>query len=239
MLRTLIVNPSELTGSLMAAALRSEGDMRVVDYYTSCGEALPRIGSHTCDILLTSANLPEQELIHLIDQISREHSDIKIVVTDCTEHKNQVLTYVSAGASGYICDGTSLKQMVETLRTIWRGEAVVSPKIAAAIMNRIAELSRRSAISSVDVSTVSELTRRQSEILTLVAKGLSNLEIAEQLYIEVGTVKNHVHSILKKLDVSSRREAARIYHQAQKSQPISAHQPSSAGWTLQEAQVMQ
>ena len=212
--------------------------MRVVDYFTSCGEALSAIGSHTCDILLASANLPDQELLHLIDQVAQAHGNIKIVVTDCAERKNQVLAYVSAGAAGYICDGTSLQELVGTLRTVWQGGAVVSPTIAAAIMNRLAELSRRGAITTTNVSAIDDLTRRQREILGLLAQGLSNLEIAEQLYIEVGTVKNHVHGILKRLDVSSRREAARLHHHAQKAHALSTpiDGAASAGWMLPETQ---
>ncbi len=238
MLRTLIINPSELTANIMAATLRSEDDMRVVDYFTTCGEALPCIGSHTCDILLVSAQLPHPELVALIEQVSQAYDSIKIVVTDCSERQNQVLTFVTAGAAGYICDGTSLAEMVSTLRTIWRGGAVISPTIAAAIMNRLADVSRRAALTSPDMSAVDELTRRQSEILMLVAKGLSNLEIAERLYIEVGTVKNHVHSILKKLDVSSRREAASLHDRAQSARLLNATAATAnKGWVPQEARA--
>jgi DNA-binding NarL/FixJ family response regulator len=98
-------------------------------------------------------------------------------------------------------------ELLRNIRAAYRGEALVSPEIAGALMSRVTELAQIFAeVTSIPESV--ELTSREHEVLKLVAKDLSNQEIADRLVIEVGTVKNHVHSILQKLNASSREDAA-------------------------------
>jgi DNA-binding NarL/FixJ family response regulator len=94
------------------------------------------------------------------------------------------------------------------VRAAQRDAALVSPRIAAALMSRISELANWGPETDTGAASIEALTPREREVLGLVAQGLSNKEIAERLYIQTGTVKNHVHNIFKKLDVSNREEAA-------------------------------
>ena len=98
--------------------------------------------------------------------------------------------------------------MLQHVRAAHDGEAIVSPDIAAALMDHISELAQISSQTDIDPSAYAELTPREREVLDLIGEDSSNRQIAEKLFIEVGTVKNHVHNILKKLDVSNRHEAA-------------------------------
>jgi DNA-binding NarL/FixJ family response regulator len=102
----------------------------------------------------------------------------------------------------------SVDELLSRIRAAQRGRALVSPKIAAALMSRVTELAQLFADIESGINEAVDLTPREHEILELIGQDLTNQEIADLLVIEVGTVKNHVHSILQKLDVSSREGAA-------------------------------
>ena len=98
-------------------------------------------------------------------------------------------------------------ELLQNIRSTAQDKALITPEIAALLMERVARLSEKLAAMSVDISDYEELTEREREVLDLVAAGRTNQQIADALVIEVGTVKNHVHNILTKLKVHSRRDA--------------------------------
>ena len=118
------------------------------------------------------------------------------------------MRYIEAGALGYVLRTDSVAELLHNIRAAFKENALVSPSVAAALMARIAELSEKLTDLGVDASDYEELTPREKEILNYIAAGLTNQEIADLLVIEVGTVKNHVHNILNKLNVHSRQDAA-------------------------------
>jgi DNA-binding NarL/FixJ family response regulator len=195
-------------GNVIAAALEDEPDIKVVGIVTSPEEALEIVKTNIVDVALVSTRLPEQGAIKLTSAISELAPATKVLALGLTEEKKRVLRYVEAGATGYILKDDSLDDLIETVRAAQEGKVFVSPQIAAAMMERLSDLAQM--FSDVENSVTDEagLTPRELEVLGLIGEGLTNQQIAEQLVIEVGTVKNHVHSILEKLGVSSRGEAA-------------------------------
>ena len=137
---------------------------------------------------------------------------MKVIVTGLSDSEAAILQYIEAGVSGYVLRDDSVETMLTTIRAVHAGEAVISPSVAAALMARLAELAElaKAAGGNSPVTTsdaLPDLTPREREVLSLIALGLSNSEIAERLTLELGTVKNHVHHILEKLNVSSRQDA--------------------------------
>jgi DNA-binding NarL/FixJ family response regulator len=122
------------------------------------------------------------------------------------------LTYIEAGAAGYVLKEASVEDLVENIRAVADGQALVSPVIARTLMERVADLVRICDDLGITVGGIAELTRRETEVLELIAQGKTNQEIADEMIIELGTVKNHVHNLLKKLNVSNRAEAARYFN---------------------------
>ena len=100
------------------------------------------------------------------------------------------------------------EELLQNIRAAYADKALVSPSMAAVLMEQIAELAQMSSRIRLQPSAYNELTPRELEVLALIDKGLTNREIGERLFIEVGTVKNHVHNLLTKLDVGSREDAA-------------------------------
>ena len=206
MIRVLLVNETLLVSNVIAAVLEDEPDIEVVGRATTAGEALAHV--HECDVVLVSTSLPDGEALRLTEEITEADPEAKIVVLGLVESKENVLRYVEAGAAGYVPRDDSVADLVQRIRAAYRDKAMVSPEIAAALMSRLAELAQVFAEVHAGVADAGELTRRELEVLELIGQGLTNQEIAERLVIEVGTVKNHVHSILDKLNVRSRRDAA-------------------------------
>ena len=119
-----------------------------------------------------------------------------------------IMGYINAGAFGYVLRDDSIHELLANIRAASEDKAIVTPALAARLISRIAELSDKLSEVGIDPTDYEELTPREREILTLIGDGLTNQEIADRLVIELGTVKNHVHSILEKLNVNSRKDAA-------------------------------
>lgn len=128
-----------------------------------------------------------------------------------------VLACIEAGAVGYVPREASLDELADAVRRAVRGEPLASPHVIATLMRRVANLA-----ANRDPASVGDLTTRELEVVGLIEKGLSNKEIAAQLSIAVATVKNHVHSILEKLKVQRRGEAASLLRSSDSNGPTVA-----------------
>jgi two-component system, NarL family, response regulator LiaR len=208
MIRILLVNEIQLISNVIAVALEDETDLHVIGQATSVDEALAFIINNDVDVALVSTRLPDQGALQFTRSLSKSNSQIKVIVLGLNEVKEQILPFIEAGAVGYLLKDDSVQHMIECIRNAQENQAIVSPKMAAVLMSRVVELARLLAEIKPAVYETNGLTPREMEVLSLIEKGMSNQEIADRLFIEVGTVKNHVHSILEKLEVGSRNDAA-------------------------------
>lgn len=208
MIRILIVHPTRLICSLYASVLEERPNMEVVAQATSKKEALSKLHSSGCNLVLVSATLEDNGALQLTKDIAQNYPEIKVLVVGLPESKYVILQYVMAGASGYVLQDVTVERLFKNIQAAQEDKALVSPMMAAALMEHVAELANISARPYLQPDAYSELTGRELEVLELIDEGLTNQEIADRLFIEVGTVKNHVHNILKKLDVASREDAA-------------------------------
>jgi len=128
----------------------------------------------------------------------------RVVVLGVREVEDDVIACAEAGVSGYVTREASLDELTDVVESVARGESPCSPRISALLLRRVAETAGRGR----GVPAAERLTRREAEIVGLIDEGLSNKQIAGRLSIEPATVKNHVHSILEKLQVERRAEAA-------------------------------
>jgi len=208
MIRVLLVNETRLICNILTSALEDEPDITVIGSAITVDEAIAKLKDEIVDVTLVSTRLPNRGALQILQTISDISPETKALVLGLTENKERVLHYVEAGAIGYVLKDDSVDDMIEAIRAAQAGKSLVSPKIAAALMERVAELAQLFANVESGVADTTSLTIREKEVLDLLAQNKTNQEIAEELVIEVGTVKNHVHSILQKLGVRSREEAA-------------------------------
>jgi len=210
MIRVLLINETPLTCSAITSVLEEEADMTVVGCAHSPAEAV--VLSAGCDVALVSTGLGHARALELVYLLKEATPRAQVLVLGLTESREQVLQFVQAGVTGYILAEDSVEDMVARIRSACEGHALVSPKIAGALMRRLGELARQASRPAATMGTNGDagkdLTPRELEILALIAEGMSNRQIAGELVIEVGTVKNHVHNVLQKLEVNSREDAA-------------------------------
>ena len=208
LINLLLVNETLLMGNVIAAALEGEPDINIVGCVISIDEALDIVREKEVDVALVSTRLPDLGALKLTNAITELKPSTKVLALGLTEEKQNVLRYVEAGATGYVLKDDSLEDLIETVRAAQDGKVFVSPQIAAAIMERLSGMARLFSDVENNITNATDLTALELEVLKLISEGRTNQQIAENLVIEVGTVKNHVHNILDKLNVSSRREAA-------------------------------
>jgi len=209
-INVLIVHEFPLMCNVIASVLESEPDISVIGKSTSVEQALKFIKSHKVDVALISPRLPDKGTLTLTSLIGQSASSIKILILGIAETREDALRYFEAGAAGYVLRESSVYELLATIRAVSDGRAVISPEIAASLIERVSEYSH--VVAHVDPVSIDKLhlTTREVEVLELLSQNLSNHEIAQKLVIELGTVKNHVHSILNKLGVSHREDAARL-----------------------------
>ena len=219
MIRVVVVHETRLICELEATVLRNFPDIDIVACASTADEALAWLKKYSCDVVLASVTLPEDGAFMLTRSLSKADSSSKILITGLTESKAVILRCIEEGVAGYVHTEESLTDLVSKIRSVYHGEFVVSPYIAAALISRIGELKKMvtelNGFKDMNPNHLyAELTERECEVLNLIEQGYSNQEIANMLCIELGTVKNHVHNILEKLDVRTRKHAAIIARQA-------------------------
>jgi len=207
-IKVLLVVEVPLIGSIFASVLEDEPGIQVAGCVATSQDALKFIREQDVNIALVSVGLPEQGALTLTRAIVDSAPGVKVLALGLLEDQNDTLRYIEAGAAGYILKDSSLKEFVEVIRLAQRGEAQVSTRLAGAMMGRLSNLARMFASFENKMDGEVRLTSREREVLQFIGEGLTNQEIAARLVVEVGTVKNHVHSILEKLNVSNRDEAA-------------------------------
>jgi DNA-binding NarL/FixJ family response regulator len=212
MIRILLAHPSRLVCDSLRTALDNETDVYVVGYATTV-EELRFLLPHG-NVVLLGTEMENTNATIILNDIRMTHPQIKVLVMGVDERPKSILRYIEAGASGYILQNESVKEMVEKLQAAHEEKAIISPSMAAALMQRLSRLANLEtplAYMEARESQLNELTSREEDVLRLINEGFTNQEIADKLFIECGTVKNHVHNILKKLEVNNRHEAASLF----------------------------
>lgn len=207
MIRLLVVDEIRLMCDMMSAAFRHHTDMQVIGCATQFDEAM-RLAPQS-DVMLVSSTLPGDGAMQLTRAFKFSPAT-KVIVVGLPEADGAVIRYMEAGAAGFVCREKSVDELLRTIRCVYNGKALISPELAAAVIARMAELAEwAKPVKQEPVFLVKppDLTERERQVLILMAQGLRNQEIAERLTIELGTAKNHVHRILRKLNVKSREEA--------------------------------
>jgi len=192
-IRILIVDDHPVVRVGLASMLGTQPGFTVIGCASSGEEALSTLRNQVADVVLLDLRMPGMSGIQLLQALRTLPSYPRAIVLTSYETDEDVYRAISAGAQGYLLKNTPQEEMVEAIRTVSTGKRYVPSHIAAHLAERVMR---------------SELTAREIEILTMLAKGLTNKEIGRVLNISDNTVRNHVVNIIEKLDVSDRTEAA-------------------------------
>ena len=200
-IRIFIADDHALVRSGIRALLGTEMDIEVTGEASNGLDAIAGAKKHQPDVILMDLEMPQVDGIEAIQQIMREHPEIRILVLTSFATDDRVFPAIKAGALGYLLKDSGPEALVQAIRQVHRGESSLHPKIARKLIQEMAQ-------PAVREPTSDPLTAREVDVLQLVAKGLSNQEIADQLVLGEATVRSHVTSILRKLHLASRTQAA-------------------------------
>ncbi len=185
--------------------LSLEKDIQVVGCAQDGAEALELTAQRQPDLVLMDLKMPGLNGIEATRQIRARFPHVKVLVLTTYDDDEWLFDAIRAGASGYLLKDTPREKVVEAIRGTVSGRSFVDPAVAGKLLRQVA--SRQSQPASV---LTEKLTERELDVLRLLAQGLTNAEIAAQLHLSEGTVRNHVSAILEKLGVSDRTQAAII-----------------------------
>lgn len=205
LIRVFIVDDNRLLREGLVSMLAEQDDIIVIGAAASGRKALEQIKNLRPEIALIDIGMPGKNGIEVTQELRRDLPEAKVIILSMVDLTDEIMACIEAGAAGYVLKEASFDYLVETIRSVHRGESVVSPQMAASLFSRIAELAAER-LPRLPPNAV-KLTARELEIINLLAEGLTNKEIAQRLSIEPQTVKNHVHNILDKLQLPNRLEA--------------------------------
>jgi DNA-binding NarL/FixJ family response regulator len=203
MIRVLICDDQEVVREGLRVILSSASDIEVIGVAQDGAEALELIPQAKPDLVLMDLKMPGVNGIQATRQIRDRYIGLPILVLTTYDADEWVFDAIRSGAAGYLLKDTPREALIAAVRGTVEGKTHVDPAVAGKLFAQINQSS-----VSPDTSIAAELSDREREVLRLLARGLSNADIARQLHLSEGTVRNYVSAVLTKLGVSDRAQAA-------------------------------
>lgn len=216
-IRVLIVDDQMLLRQSFQRLLELEDGIAVVGVAGDGEEALTRLaqleGAALPDVVLMDIRMPVMDGVQATERISERWPAVRVLILTTFDDQEYVFRGIRAGAKGYLLKDASAAELLDAIRTVYAGGSPLQPSVAAKLVAHLAQPDSATTIqrSGAPASALpggEELTDREREILGYIARGASNREIGEALFITEGTVKNHVSNILSKLQLRDRTQAA-------------------------------
>lgn len=206
--KVLVVDKREIFRRGLAKLLESEPDLNVVGTSLNVYEAAKRIGGLKPDVILIDTEGLGSKSIEAIRYISELWPQVRVIILSHSEGKDDLFLTYRAGVSGYISKDITVEHLIKAITLVADGEVVISPPMASELIKEFTSL--EGIKEEVEGKGSTDLSKREGEVLTLVAKGATNKEIAATLFIAPNTVKVHLRNILEKLHVRNRQQAAAL-----------------------------
>lgn len=197
-IKILIADDHPIVRKTLSSYLAQEPGMQVVGEVGDGARLLEQARQLQPNLLLLDVNMPGPNVVEMVQLLKEQHADLRIVVLTASKRGEHVMTLLKAGVEAYVLKEDNPRQLLQAIAAAAAGEEWLSPRLATILAHSIR---RRDELEQVD------LTERELDVLRLMVTGINNAEIATRLFIATNTVKNHVRSIFRKLDVSTRVEA--------------------------------
>ena len=203
MIRVLICDDQAIVREGLQAILSTAQDIEVVGTANDGAQAVEMASEAQPDVVMMDLKMPVMNGVQATRLIRERHPQVRVLVLTTYDADEWVFDAVRGGASGYLLKDTPRERLIEAIRDTAAGKTPVDPGIAGKLFAQVTQ-----GTTPPDTSIAEALSEREREVLGLLARGMTNAEIAGQLYLSEGTVRNYVSAILEKLDVADRTQAA-------------------------------
>ncbi|MEV7870987.1 response regulator transcription factor [Streptomyces sp. NPDC088124] len=211
-IRVLIVDDQVMVREGFSVLLNAMPDIEVIGEAVNGREAVRQVAVLRPDVVLMDIRMPELNGIEATREIVAADADAKVLVLTTFDLDEYVYQALRAGASGFLLKDASARQLADGVRVVASGEALLAPTVTRRLITEFSKLSDTP--RGPAMARIGELTERETEVLVLIAQGLSNAEIAEHLVVAESTIKTHVSRILVKLGLRDRTQAAVFAYEA-------------------------
>jgi DNA-binding NarL/FixJ family response regulator len=201
--RILLVDDHEVVRLGLKALIDRHPQLEVVAEAATGREAVERVETYSPDVVVMDIRLPGGSGIDACEEITENYPDTKVIMLTTYAEDEMLFSAIRAGAAGYVLKQIGGEDLIRAIEAVGRGEALLDPAVTQRIFQEV-----RKAAKEEEASAFASLTQQERHVLLLVSEGKTNREIAKALFLGEGTVRNYVSSILSKLGVSNRAEAA-------------------------------
>lgn len=202
-LRVLIVDDHEVVRLGLRALLTNQANILVVDEAASAQEAVEKAVQHRPDVVVMDIRMPGQNGIEACREIKAHLPNTEVIMLTSYAEDEMLFDAISAGAAGYVLKQGGGDELVRAIQRVGQGEALLDPAVTQRVLARVRQATRQE-----QAAAFNDLTEQELRVLGLVSEGCTNKEIAKALYLGEGTARNYVSSILSKLELTNRAEAA-------------------------------
>ncbi len=208
-MKLVIVDDQRILAEGLKLLLSQESDIEVLAIGENGEEAIRLVGDYKPDVLLIDIQMPVMNGVEAIKHIKIKYPQVHCLILTTFSDDEYIFEGIKNGASGYLLKDASPKEIASALRVIHSGGALIQPNIAAKMLKQFTHLAnQQDSKMPEELAVLADFTQREMEIVALVAKGLSNVEISEQLFLTEGTVKNNLTRILQKTELRDRTQLA-------------------------------
>jgi two-component system response regulator DevR len=201
--RVLLVDDHEVVRLGLKALLERHPQFEIIGEAASAREALEQVATNHPDVVVMDIRLPGTSGIEACEEITTRYPETRVLMLTSYAEDEMLFSAIRAGASGYVLKQIGGEELVHALEAVARGEALLDPAVTQRVFQEV-----RRAVKEEEASAFAHLSQQEKHVLLLVSEGKTNREIAKALFLGEGTVRNYVSSILSKLGVSNRAEAA-------------------------------
>ncbi|AWW38464.1 MULTISPECIES: response regulator [Streptomyces] len=213
-IRVLVADDQMMVREGFSVLLNAMPDIEVVGEAVNGREAVDRVRELAPDVVLMDIRMPELNGIEATREIVAADGAAKVLVLTTFDLDEYVYQALRAGASGFLLKDASARQLADGVRVVASGEALLAPSVTKRLITEFSKLSDGPRITATAQAAYGDLTERETEVLVLIAQGLSNAEIAQRLVVAESTIKTHVSRILVKLGLRDRTQAAVFAYEA-------------------------
>ncbi|WP_405924525.1 response regulator [Streptomyces sp. NBC_00035] len=213
-IRVLIADDQVMVREGFSVLLGAMPDIEVVGEAVNGREAVERVRELAPDVVLMDIRMPEMNGIEATREIVAANGAAKVLVLTTFDLDEYVYQALRAGASGFLLKDASARQLADGVRVVAAGEALLAPSVTRRLITEFSKLADEPRLSATAQAAYGDLTDRETEVLVLIAQGLSNAEIATRLFVAESTIKTHVSRILVKLGLRDRTQAAVFAYEA-------------------------